>query len=112
MIEDTDKIAQAEEADDVAAALAAINEGPGPGIVENPISAPTSATGDTGELVLSPAQEQMAAVLDEHDLDRQKLGTLLRRGQRLALHVQAKVALPEFTGWAQEVQAFINEFGL
>ena len=68
-------------------------------------------TASEPEPVTELAQPVMT-VVDESNLDRQRLGSLLRRGQRLALHVQAKIALPEFTGWAQDVQHFMNEFGL
>ena len=63
------------------------------------------------ESEIVPEPEAVPALADRA-VDRQRLGTLLRRGQRLALHVQAKIALPEFTGWAQDVQHFMNEFGL
>lgn len=58
---------------------------------------------------------EASAVVELRELppiDRATLGSLLRAGQRLAQHIQAKVALPEFVGWARDAQKFMNENGL
>lgn len=96
-----DPVTIAEESGDTSAALAHMN---------------ADIPDGTNNTDTPPAQVTIDSLLEElgrlNDLDRQRLGTLLRRGQRLATHVQSKVALPEFTGWAQDVQHFMNEFGL
>lgn len=51
-------------------------------------------------------------VPDAPSIDRERLGTLLRQGQRYSSQVASKIAMPEFHSWARDVQHFLNEFGL
>jgi hypothetical protein len=90
-------VRDAEESGDTSTALAVLNE-----------DVPTSTT-DSPRVTVSNLIDELSRL---DNLDRERLGTLLRRGQRLAAHVQAKVSLPEFTSWTQDVQHFMNEFGL
>lgn len=63
---------------------------------------------------LASAQEtgENEANIDPDVIDRARLGTLLRNGQRLAQHVRPKVSVPEMLNWERDVQQFINDYGL